>query len=79
LSERHDSIEILFSDNGPGIPDQNSDFIFLPFWTTKPNGSGLGLTIVGETVSDLGGTISLVESELGKGASFRIRIPIQET
>ncbi len=79
LTERDDSIEILFSDNGPGIPDQNYDHIFLPFWTTKPNGSGLGLTIVGETVSDLGGTISLVESELGHGTSFRIRIPLRET
>ncbi len=75
VRERDEFIEVLFSDNGPGIPPDHVDYIFTPFWSTKAEGSGLGLTIVGETLADMGGTISLVESELGTGASFRIRIP----
>jgi two-component system NtrC family sensor kinase len=70
-------IEIEFSDTGSGIPDENLEKIFDPFFTTKETGHGvgLGLAISYGIIKEHGGTIS-VESEVGKGTTFRIRLPI---
>ena len=67
-------IEVV--DNGPGIAPQNLSKIFDPFFTTKPIGvgTGLGLAICHRIVSELGGRIE-VDSELGKGARFRVVLP----
>ncbi len=63
-------------DNGPGIVGISTRDIWLPGETTRPNGTGLGLTIVRDAVADLGGTIDAVEhGELG-GAEFVIELPI---
>lgn len=63
-------------DNGPGIVGINVKDIWLPGYTTRPNGTGLGLTIVRDAVADLGGTIDAIEhGELG-GAEFIIELPI---
>jgi CheY-like chemotaxis protein len=69
-------VVIEVSDNGAGIPKQHLDRIFDPFFTTKPVGvgTGLGLSICQRIVSQLGGTIE-VESELGTGSLFRLRLP----
>ncbi|MFZ6656604.1 ATP-binding protein [Undibacterium sp. TJN19] len=72
-----DVVEILVSDNGKGIPTANLGRIFDPFFTTRlgQGGSGLGLNIVYNLVTGvLGGNI-VVESELGKGTTFRINLP----
>jgi len=70
------SMEILVSDNGPGIKDINIRDIWLPGQSTNPNGTGLGLTIVRDAVIDLGGESSAqVTSELG-GAEISIKLPI---
>ncbi len=63
------------SDTGPGIPEEYRAKLFQPFFTRKPGGTGLGLTIVKKTVEDHGGTIE-VESEAGKGTTFRIFLPV---
>lgn len=72
-----DLIQILVSDNGKGIPPANIGRIFDPFFTTRlgQGGSGLGLNIVYNLVKDvLGGDIT-VESSLGEGSRFVIRLP----
>lgn len=67
---------LRFSDNGPGIAGIALKDIWLPGNTTRPNGTGLGLTIVRDAVSDLNGTVSVSStSELG-GATFIVEIPI---
>ena len=71
-------VEILFEDNGPGIPDEISDKIFDPFFTTKDvgHGSGLGLFIVHDIVEMHGGTIR-VETKPGQGTTFIIWLPVR--
>ncbi len=65
------------SDQGGWIPKEILDNLFKPFKTTKAKGTGLGLTIVKRIVDSLGGTIS-VESELGRGTTFTLRIPSEK-
>jgi two-component system sensor histidine kinase PilS (NtrC family) len=71
---RTDVIEIAFQDEGEGIPKQNFDKIFLPFFTTKKEGSGLGLAQVHRIVDLHDGWIK-VESEVGSGARFVVCLP----
>ena len=71
---RSDVIEISFQDTGEGIPKQNFDKIFLPFFTTKREGSGLGLAQVHRIVDLHGGWVK-VESDVGKGARFVVCLP----
>ena len=68
---------ISFKDNGKGIPLNIMDKIFNPFFTTKPQGegTGLGLDIVNRIIKSHNGKIE-VESEIGKGAEFRIILPM---
>lgn len=70
-------IEIKVDDNGPGIPAQYLDRIFDPFFTTKAvgKGTGLGLSICYGIIQKMGGTIE-VESHVGKGTCFLIRLPL---
>lgn len=69
-------VNIVFSDSGPGIVDLNTSEIWLPGTTTNPDGTGLGLTIVKDTVKDLGGKVEvLVNGALG-GAEFTVQLPI---
>jgi len=71
---RGDVIEIAFQDTGEGIPKQNLDKIFLPFFTTKKAGSGLGLAAVHRIVDLHGGWIK-VESQEGMGSRFVVCLP----
>lgn len=68
--------QIIIEDNGPGIAEDSLEEIFEPFWTTKPEGSGLGLPIIGEILHDYGGGIELVDNRFGKGCAFQVRIPL---
>jgi signal transduction histidine kinase len=72
------NVEIFFEDNGCGIPSENLDSIFNPFFTTKsPNGGiGLGLSIVYRIIESHGGSIRVV-SFPGQGTSFIINLPIK--
>jgi len=71
------AIRISFQDTGPGIPQENLQKIFEPLFTTKEigKGTGLGLSLSAEIIKEHEGYIN-VASELGKGASFVIELPI---
>lgn len=69
-----DVVEIAFEDTGQGIQQEDLDKIFLPFFTTKQGGSGLGLAAVHRIVDLHGGWIR-VHSEAGQGARFVVCIP----
>jgi signal transduction histidine kinase len=69
--KENDSTILSIDDSGPGISDENFKEVFKPFFTTKENGTGLGLPTVHRIVSELGGQIKLEKSELG-GARFVI-------
>ncbi|MBX9781447.1 MAG: two-component sensor histidine kinase [Chitinophagaceae bacterium] len=70
-------IEITVSDNGTGIPSEIKEKIFQPFFTTKPTGqgTGLGLSLAYDIVTKVHGGKLTVESEQGKGTTFKIEIP----
>jgi signal transduction histidine kinase len=77
-SERaHDSVRISFSDNGPGISEENLKKIFDPFFTTKVagKGTGLGLSLSYGIIREHGGTI-IARSLPGQGAAFIIELPV---
>jgi two-component system NtrC family sensor kinase len=71
-----DTVEVAISDTGHGIPPEAIGRIFDPFFTTKENGhgTGLGLSIAYGIVTSHGGSIT-VQSEVGKGSTFTIRMP----
>jgi len=69
-----DDVVLKFEDNGPGIPAELLSKIFDPGFTTKPHGTGLGLTVVKRVVDLYGGQIS-VDSQVGKGTTFSIKLP----
>jgi signal transduction histidine kinase len=69
---------IEVSDTGKGIPKDKLKSIFHPFYTSKIYGPGLGLTFTLKIIQLHRGTIS-VESELGKGTTFTIRLPVRKT
>jgi signal transduction histidine kinase len=66
-------VHLDVADTGEGLTDEERQRLFTPYYTTKQHGTGLGLAIVQSVVSDHGGRIS-VESEPGKGATFRIEL-----
>jgi len=76
--ERHDkTIAITVRDNGPGIPPEERDRIFEPFYRLQPaatDGAGLGLALVRELVTANGGGV-WIEDATGGGASFRVELP----
>jgi len=65
------TVIIHFSNNGPGIPENQLETIFTPFYTTKKEGTGLGLAIVKRLVESRTGTIE-VESQMDKGITFTL-------
>ena len=65
------------SDTGGGIPHEQLNRIFEPFYTTKKKGSGLGLMIVQRIVRAHGGRIEL-DSRVGQGTTFKIWLPMRE-
>jgi len=66
--------EVAVIDRGPGVDQKIMEQIFNPFFTTKPDGVGLGLAIVSKIVDEHGGRIT-VESEPAKGTVFRVYLP----
>ena len=69
-----EGVVIVITDGGSGIAPEHLSRVLEPFFTTKPNGSGLGLTICRSIIWEAGGTIS-IQSELGKGTRVDVTVP----
>jgi signal transduction histidine kinase len=67
-------LEVAVADTGPGLSAELREKIFHPFFTTRPDGSGLGLSIAYGILQTLGGSIA-VQSQPGAGATFVVRLP----
>jgi PAS domain S-box-containing protein len=72
---RSEWVAVSFADTGVGIPKENLGKLFEPLFTTKAKGIGLGLAVTRTLVEGHGGTIE-VQSEVGKGSTFTVRLPI---
>jgi signal transduction histidine kinase len=68
-----DQLRLMLRDNGCGIPPEKLSKIFIPFFTTKPQGTGLGLALVHRIVTQHGGTISV--SSDNHGTTFTLQFP----
>ncbi len=72
---KDDRIYVSIHDTGQGIPPEVQEKLFQPFFTTRTQGTGLGLALAQHVVEDHGGRIS-VESEVGQGTTFTIELPV---
>jgi two-component system sensor histidine kinase HydH len=75
LARGKPALIIRIEDNGPGIPKEDLDKLFIPFYTTKSDGTGLGLPICQRIVRAHEGEIE-VRSMIDKGATFTVRLPL---
>lgn len=75
--ENDDGVWVSIGDTGGGVPQEQINRIFEPFYTTKKKGTGLGLMIVQRIVRAHNGRIEL-ESDVGRGTTFRIWLPLHE-
>ncbi len=73
--QRLGQIRVTISDDGPGIPAEVRDKLFVPYFSTKKKGTGLGLAIVQRIISDHGGTIRLTDNT-PRGTSVVIQLPV---
>jgi two-component system sensor kinase FixL len=71
LNEEADTVEIRISDNGPGIPEALRSTVFEPFFTSKVEGAGMGLSVCRRLIEAHDGSIEL-ETSQGTGATFRL-------
>ncbi|MFA6146763.1 MAG: ATP-binding protein [bacterium] len=76
--KEEDFLRIHIRDNGPGVPPEIQDRIFVPFFTTKKTGSGIGLSMAQKIVHAHGGVLDM-NSEVGKGTEFIIKIPMRNS
>ena len=75
IMEDHDLVKIEVEDSGPGIPDEILPKIFDPLFTTKQEGTGLGLPSCKNIIEQHKGTIN-VKTKVGKGTTFIVELPI---
>jgi signal transduction histidine kinase len=68
------TIRVVVDDSGPGIPEEEQERIFRPFWSRDGHGTGLGLAIASELAAALGGEINL-QTESGRGSRFELVLP----
>lgn len=76
LVKENSNIIFTICDEGPGIPEENSESIFHPFFTTKSSGSGLGLAIAKNIIEAHDGSIEIIRKN--KGTCFRITLPANQ-
>ena len=69
-------VEVRIEDEGPGIA--NPDNLFVPFYTTKPEGTGIGLALSRQIAEAHGGTLTLENRRPGPGCEARLRLPLRE-
>jgi len=75
--KRDSSVGITVADQGPGIPEEARPHIFDAYFTTKPNGSGLGLAVSREIVANHGGALEFEPT--ASGTRFRLQLPIDRS
>lgn len=68
-------IKVIVMDTGSGIDPENLGRVFDPYFTTKPDGTGLGMSMSAKIIEEHGGTIT-IKSEVGKGSSVTVEIPL---
>lgn len=68
-------IELTFRDNGSGVPDEIKQKIVEPFFTTRADGTGLGMAIIHQNISEHGGSLNINDAP-GGGAEFRLTFPL---
>ena len=68
------TVNVWVQDDGPGIP--NPANLFVPFFTTKPGGSGIGLVLSRQIAEAHGGSLTLENRESSRGCEARLRIPL---
>lgn len=76
LLQNGDAVLISITDTGSGIPENSLSTIFNPFYTTKEEGTGLGLALCQKIVQDHNGKIT-VHSEMGIGSTFTLHLPME--
>jgi nitrogen fixation/metabolism regulation signal transduction histidine kinase len=76
LRGAHPMVEIRVEDDGPGVPESAN--LFVPFFTTKPHGSGIGLVLCRQIAEAHGGQLTLANRAGAKGCVARIRLPLGE-
>ena len=76
LTQVDGTIRVAVEDNGPGIPLDEQERIFRPFWSRDGEGTGLGLAIAGELAAALGGQIEL-QTAPGEGSRFELVLPVR--
>src|SRR5206468_12143763 len=67
-------VEVTVEDDGPGLPDPGN--LFVPFFTTKANGSGIGLVLCRQIAEAHGGSLSLQNRADGRGCEARLVLPV---
>jgi signal transduction histidine kinase len=77
LLPQDQEIEVRMADTGPGVSAEDQKHLFEPFFTTRPEGTGLGLALCREIIEQHDGRIDLI-TEDGFGATFRVVLPIAE-
>lgn len=77
VEEKREQVEVTMSDTGPGVPENDRQRIFEPFYTTKEEGTGFGLALAKRYVTEAEGAIACI-SNGGSGATFRIRLPMSK-
>ncbi|MBE0478700.1 PAS domain-containing protein [Candidatus Aerophobetes bacterium] len=76
--ENEDRVLVEISDSGEGISKAEMQYIFKPFYSTKPRGTGLGLSFCRRVAEEHEGEL-LVKSELRKGTTFMVSLPVKQT
>jgi signal transduction histidine kinase len=71
---RNGTVDVWVQDDGPGI--SNPANLFVPFFTTKPEGSGIGLVLCRQIAEAHGGTLTLQNRGNGEGCEARLRLPV---
>jgi signal transduction histidine kinase len=72
-----EQLEVRIDDEGPGLPDRRN--LFVPFFTTKPQGSGIGLVLSRQIAEVHGGSLTLENRRPGPGCRVRLRLPTGTT